>query len=297
VNRVAITGGTGLIGRALTASLVADGVAVIQIGRRASSDIQWDFAAAFPANALDGVDAVVNLAGEPIGKRWTRSRRRAIRESRVRPTEILARTLAALPRRPAVMVSGSAMGIYGDRGDDRLTESSAPGSDYLAELARDWENATRVAADAGIRVVQLRTALVLSRDGGALPRILLPFRLGVGGSIGDGRQWMSWIGLHDLTRAIRFAMASRISGPVNVAAPHPVPNREFTRALSTILSRPALFPVPGLALKAAFGEMAEATILASQRLVPEKLLAHGFTFDDADVETALHRALGTARRR
>lgn len=298
VDRVAITGATGLVGRALTKSLVADGSSVIRIGRGTTADIRWDFVNSFPKpQAFDGVAAVVHLAGEPIGRRWTAARRRAIRESRVHPTEILARTLAGLRSPPPVLVSGSAMGVYGDRGDERLTEASSPGSDYLASVARDWENATSSAAHAGIRVVLLRTALVLSRDGGALARMVPLFRVGLGGPLGSGRQWMSWIGLHDLIRAIRLAIGGTIRGPMNASSPNPVTNADFTRALGAVLSRPAIIPVPSFALKVVFGEMAEATLLASQRMLPERLLKAGFTFDDADVEAALRRALRTEKSR
>jgi uncharacterized protein (TIGR01777 family) len=235
------------------------------------------------------LDAVVNLAGAPIAERWTSARRRAIRESRLNATTTLVSAIAALPVRPAVLVSGSAVGYYGaDRGDEMLDEDSASGTDYLAEVAREWERATSPAGEAGIRVVTIRTGIVLGEDGGALARMLLPFRLGVGGRIGSGRQWMSWISLEDAVRAIRHAIdESSVSGAMNLVAPEPVRNREFARTLGRVLARPSFFPVPAHALELIFGDMARATILASQRVVPKKLAGAGFEFRHPRLEAAL----------
>jgi uncharacterized protein (TIGR01777 family) len=290
---VAISGATGLIGRALVARLRARNVRVRRLVRTARADapddIVWDpMRGTLAPHDLEGADAVVHLAGEPIAQRWTDARKRAIRESRVRGTELVARTLAALERRPRVLLSGSAVGIYGDRGDEPLDEESAPGTDFLSGIAREWESASSSAVDAGVRVVLLRTGIVLSPHGGALERLLLPFRLGVGGPIGGGRQWMSWISLDDHVRAMEHAMATTgLHGPVNLVAPNPVTNAEFAATLGRVLARPALVPVPALALELAFGEMARATILAGQRALPKSLLRSGFTFAHPTLEQAL----------
>jgi uncharacterized protein (TIGR01777 family) len=240
------------------------------------------------------MDAVVHLAGARIDVRWTRACRLAIRESRVQSTRLLSRVMSGLPRKPAVFVCGSAVGYYGDRGDEELTEESAPGAGFLAAVVREWEEAAREASVAGIRVVNIRTGVVLSGKGGMLRRLLLPFRFGLGGPIGGGDQWMSWVGLHDHVRAVRLVLASDISGPVNVVAPNPVTNRIFVQALGRALSRPAFIPLPALALRIAYGQMAQETILASQRALPGRLSRAGFVFETPEVEGALRREL-TAR--
>jgi uncharacterized protein (TIGR01777 family) len=289
---VAISGATGLIGSALAARLRARNVRVRRLVRtRAQSpdDILWDpmRGVLSPAD-LEGADAVVHLAGEPLAHRWTEARKRAIRESRVRGTELVARTIAALDHRPRVLLSGSAIGIYGDRGDEPLDEESALGSDFLAGVTREWEAASVAAADAGVRVVLLRTGIVLSPNGGALERLLLPFRLGVGGPIGSGRQWMSWISLDDHVRAMEHALATTgMHGPVNLVSPNPVTNAEFAATLGRVLSRPALVPAPAFALELAYGEMARATILAGQRVLPKALLRSEFHFAHPTLEQAL----------
>jgi hypothetical protein len=238
--------------------------------------------------ALAGIDAVVHLAGEPIAQRWTSARKEAIRESRVRGTELLARTIAGMDRRPNVLLSGSAVGYYGDRGDEILDEQSAPGSDFLAGVVREWEDATRLATDAGVRVVRLRSGVVLSPRGGALERLLVPFRLGIGGPIGSGDQWMSWISLHDQLRAIEYALTSTtLTGAVNLVAPNPVTNAQFAATLGRVLTRPALVPVPGFALELLYGEMARATILSGQRVLPKALVRSGFEFVHSTLEQAL----------
>jgi len=290
---IAITGASGMIGRALVDRLRQNGKRVRRLMRspdRASSDdIIWDPArGTLDPRALEGAEAVVNLAGEPIAQRWTGARREAIRESRVRGTELLSRAIAALDRKPSVLLSGSAVGYYGDRGDESVDEESASGTDFLAGVARDWESAAVAAQDAGVRVVLLRTGIVLAPHGGALERLLPPFRLGVGGPIGSGRQWMSWIALDDHLRAMEHAIATDgLHGPVNLVAPNPVTNAEFAATLGRVLGRPALVPVPSFALELLYGEMARTTILAGQRVLPKKLLRSGFHFAHPSLEEAL----------
>jgi uncharacterized protein len=290
---VAITGASGLIGRALLARLRLNGTRVRRIVRApdpdSPDDIVWDpMRGMLQPRDLEGVETVVHLAGEPIAQRWTGARREAIRESRVRGTELLARALAALDRKPTVLLSGSAVGYYGDRGDDAVNEESPPGTDFLAGVAREWEQATGAAKDAGIRVVLLRTGIVLSPRGGALERLLPLFRLGVGGPIGTGRQWMSWIALEDHLRAMEHAIATTgLHGPVNLVAPNPVTNAEFAATLGRVLGRPALVSVPSFALELLYGEMARATILAGQRVLPNALLRNGFHFAHPTLEEAL----------
>ena len=294
-----ISGATGFIGSALTRSLAADGHRVVRLTRRRSSaetDIQWD-----PERRKLDVDriarvqpdVVINLAGEPIAQRWSGDRKTRIASSRVNATEDLAAAIAKLPVKPSVFVSGSAIGIYGaDRGDEELDEQADCGSDFLANTAAAWERATQKASDYGVRVVTSRTGIVLGEDGGALAKMLLPFRLGVGGRIGSGHQWMSWISLTDHVSALRFmADTASLGGAVNLVAPNPVRNGEFAKVLGRVLHRPAPFPVPALALKMVFGDMAHATILASQRVIPKKLAGAGFTFRHPRLEDALRYEL------
>jgi uncharacterized protein (TIGR01777 family) len=290
-----ISGASGFVGSRLTSLLEVDGHRVIRLTRRAragSSDIRWDpESGAIDQLAIAGArpDVVVNLAGEPIAQRWTADRRRRIRDSRVTGTTALSVAIAALTARPRAFISGSAIGWYGaHRGDETLDESSAAGKDWLAEIAAEWERSAAPAADAGIRTVLSRTGIVLGQDGGALQRMLPPFQLGAGGRIGSGRQWMSWISLEDMARGILFlADSAAVSGAVNLVAPHPVQNSEFARTLGAVLHRPALVPVPALALKFAFGRMAEDTILASQRVLPKKIAGAGFEFRHPRLEEAL----------
>jgi uncharacterized protein (TIGR01777 family) len=234
-------------------------------------------------------DAVINLAGEPIAQRWTPQRRKRIRDSRVNGTTVLASALAGLADKPRVLISGSAIGYYGAHRDDEvLDEDSTPGSDFLAQTAREWEQATAPAAEAGIRVVTARTGLVIGKQGGVLARMLPPFKLGVGGRLGSGLQWMSWIALDDIVRAFRFlAETAPVRGPVNLVAPEPVQNREFTNVLARVLRRPAVFPVPSTVLELVFGTMADNTILASQRVVPKRLAGAGFQFRHPRLDDAL----------
>jgi uncharacterized protein (TIGR01777 family) len=289
-----VTGATGLIGSALTRLLRRDGITVLTVGRGANSDVQWSpDRDELDAKLLEGLDAVVHLAGARIDVRWTQRQRHEIRDSRVRSTQLLARTLAGLSSKPPVFVCGSAVGFYGDRGNEILTEESAGGDGFLAGVVREWEAATRFALDAGIRVVNIRTGVVISGNGGMLSRLLTPFKLGLGGPIAGGAQWMSWIALPDHVRAVKFAFTSPLTGPVNLVSPVPVTNADFMRALGRVLSRPAVIPLPGIALRAAFGQMAEETILTSQRAVPARLQDASFSFEEPDIERALHSELAS----
>lgn len=287
-----------MIGSALATSLQADGHAVTRLVRREArgpEEARWDPQGdTIDAEALEGLDAVVHLAGPSIGgQRWTPEYKRLLRDSRVLGTGLVARTLAGLARPPAVLVSGSAVGYYGDRGDEILTEESSPGTGFLADLVQQWEEAAAPAVQAGIRVVHPRTGIVQSAKGGALERMLLPFKFGIGGRLGSGRQWFSWIALDDEVRALRFLIDDgRLRGPVNLTAPNPVTNGEFTKALGRVLHRPTFMPVPTAALYALLGrQLVDETILAGQRVHPAALEAAGFTWRYADVEPALVRAL------
>jgi uncharacterized protein len=300
--RVAITGASGLLGSALATQLRNDNVTVHRLRRGAravSPDIAWSpESGALDLAALEGVDAIVNLAGEPIAERWTAERKAAIRESRIASTSLLARTLTRLKRPPRVLLSGSAIGIYGSRGDEVLDEQSAPGSDFLAETAIAWEQAASPARDAGARVVLLRTGIVLSRSGGALSKMLTPFRFGLGGRIGSGKQWMSWISLRDWVSAALYLLnASAFDGPVNLVSPSAVSNAEFTKSLAHVLGRPTLGIVPAALVNLVFGEMGRATLLASQRVEPKRLLQEGFEFAHPTLEQALRAELSGDRAR
>jgi uncharacterized protein (TIGR01777 family) len=299
---VAITGASGLVGSALVPFLTTGGHAVLRLVRHAPAgpgEAAWDPERGLvdPA-ALDGVDAVVHLAGENIaGGRWTEARKKRLRSSRLGPTRRLAEGLAAMPRPPKVLVSSSAVGYYGDRGDAWVTEASPPADDFLGRLAADWEQATEPAARAGIRVVNVRTGIVLSPAGGALGKMLTPFKAGVGGVLGPGTQYMSWIAMDDLLGAIHHALVTQgVSGPLNAVAPTPVTNAEFTKTLARVLARPAIAPVPAFALRLLFGEMADAALLSSTRARPERLLATGYRFRFTELESALRHALGRAKR-
>ena len=266
--------------------------------RRAAGpgEIAWDPAAgSLDPAALEGADAVVHLSGENVGARWTTERKARIRSSRVASTRLLSEALAGLQRPPEVLVSASAVGIYGDRGDEVLTEESPPGDpdrDFLVAVTREWERAAEPARVEGIRVVHPRFGVVLSPSGGALRKMLLPFRLGLGARLGTGTQWMSWISIDDAVEAVHQALVDDgLEGPVNATSPEPVTNRDFTRTLGRLLSRPALFAVPGWALRLALGEMAEGTILSSTRAVPARLLQAGYRFCHPDLESALRHVL------
>jgi uncharacterized protein (TIGR01777 family) len=295
---VLVTGSHGLIGSALIPKLRADGARVLRLVRGApegSDDVRWDpTAGTIDAAGLEGVDAVVHLAGAGIGeKKWTPERKRLIRESRTEATDLLARTLAALVRPPAVLVSGSAVGYYGNRGDAVLTEESAPGDDFTAQVCVAWEAATAPVAEAGTRVVTIRTGIVLAAHGGALHQMLLPFRLGLGGRLGSGEQYLSWIALDDHVDAVRHLLATEsVRGPVNLTAPNPVTNAQFTRSLGGALHRPTLLPTPLLPLKAIYGsELVQHLLVEGQRVVPAALAASGFAFTYPEIDSALRAVL------
>jgi uncharacterized protein len=296
---VAVSGSTGLVGAALVPFLTTGGHRVSRLVRStaASNDgaVQWNpTAGTIDAAALEGVDAVVHLAGESVaGARWTDAVKARILDSRTRGTTLLAQTLAGLRRPPRVWVSASAIGYYGDRSDEELREDSGGGSGFLADVCRQWEAATKSAADAGIRVVHLRIGIVLSPAGGALKAMLVPFKLGAGGRIGSGTQYMSWISIDDLLGAILHALRSdTVTGAVNAVAPHAVTNAEFTRVLGHVLRRPTLFPVPAVAARLAFGAGADEMLLASARVQPARLQATGYAFRHDTLEAALRHGLG-----
>ena len=293
--RVLVTGASGLVGSALLPVLRQAGheaIALVRRPARSAAELQWDPVTPSPA-LFAGADAVVHLSGESIAAgRWTAAHKAAIFGSRVISTQTVAASMAAASPRPRVLVSASAVGFYGNRGEETLDESSSSGGGFLAEVARQWEAATEAAAQAGVRVVPLRIGMVLSGAGGALPRMLKPFRLGVGGRIGDGRQWMSWIALDDLVALILHVLATdSVRGPVNAVSPNPVSNAEFTRALGRVLHRPTVFPVPAFVVRAAFGEMGTELLLASNRALPRAALASGFRFRHEELREALEWAL------
>jgi len=294
---VVVTGSSGLIGTALRPVLEAAGHRMVPMVRSQGGGeaLQWDPAQGrIDAGGLEGVGAVVNLAGESIGaKRWNEDQKARVKDSRVRGTTLLAETLAKLNRPPKVLVSGSAVGYYGDRGDEVLTESSRSGDGFLAEVCRAWEGAADPAREAGIRVSHIRTGIVLSGRGGALARMLRPFKLGVGGKLGTGGQWMSWIALDDEVGAIVHLLGDGApAGAVNLTAPNPATNTDFTKALGAALGRPTVLPVPRIGLKLLLGgAMAEELLLAGQRALPTRLLDSGYTFTHPDLADALEVAL------
>jgi uncharacterized protein (TIGR01777 family) len=296
---IAVTGASGLVGSALVPFLRGQGHRVLTISRRprGPDQIGWDpDRGQLDPSALEGLDATVHLAGEPIGVRWTAARKRRILESRVRGTRLLAETLARLARPPRVLVSASGVGIYGNRGDTIVTEDTLPSEaapDFLVEVAREWEAATQPARAAGIRVVHLRLGMVLSPAGGALGRMLPLFRSGFGGPLGSGRQWVSWVAIDDVMGAVAHAlMTGDLNGPVNVTAPEPVTNRVLAKTLGRVLGRPALLPAPAAALRLVFGEMADAALLGSQRALPVRLLGSAYRFRFPSLEPALRSLLG-----
>jgi hypothetical protein len=294
--RIAISGASGFVGRRLLKTLAAGGHSLQVLSRHAGMNMPagvkvfpWDPAKGEPpVESLRDVDAVVHLAGEPVAQRWNDAVKARIRDSRVVGTANLVRALARLPHKPGVLVSSSAIGYYGSRGDEALTESSTAGGDFLAEVCAGWERSAAEAEALGVRVVSIRTGHVLDPRGGLLKRILLPFRLGLGGRLGNGRQWTSWIHLEDLANLFQFAIDNPVSGALNGVAPSPVTNAGFTRALAAALHRPAIFPVPKLALRVLFGEMAEV-ILSSQRVLPERPRTSGFVFRYPELTPALEQ--------
>ncbi len=303
--KILISGSSGFVGTALVEALGREGHTVCRLVRPQSAQpgsqpagaVRWDpLAGELDSAAAEGSQAVVNLAGASIAEgRWSDARKRVLRSSRVDTTRQLVSALARLSQPPEVFVSASAIGYYGDRGDEELTEQSAPGSDFLAALARDWEAEAARPAQFGARVVTLRFGLILAGHGGALPRMLTPFRLGLGGRVGSGKQWMSWVTLEEVVRIIRYALATpALRGPVNAVAPHPVRNAEFTALLGSVLRRPTLFPAPAIALRLSLGEMAEALLLSSQRVLPRKLEEAGYSFQQPELRTSLVALLGRA---
>lgn len=295
---VAVTGSSGLVGTALVESLEKCDHLVRRLVRRAVRDddheIHWDPAVGeIDANELNGVDAVVHLAGEGLADhRWSDAFKAKIRDSRLQGTRLLCETLAGLSSKPDVLCSASAVGYYGDRGAEWMDETSPPGDGFLAEVCRDWEAATAPARDAGIRVVNLRLGVVLSREGGALAKMLMPFKLGLGGVLGSGRQYLSWIARDDLVAAIQYALEDKgMAGPVNAVAPEPATNREFTKALGRMLGRPTVMAMPAFAARLAFGEMADEMLLSGARVAPRVLCASGFTFEYPQLEAALRHEL------
>lgn len=293
--RVVVGGASGLIGSALVPHLRADGHEVVRLVRRepgGPDESRWDpTTGALDVAALGQVDAIVNLSGEDIGQRWTEARKREILDSRVQATSLLARTAAALDPRPGAFLSASAIGVYGDRGDEVLTEESEEGTGFLPDVVRAWEAAADPAREAGIRVVSLRQSPVISEHGGALERMLRPFKLGVGGRLGSGAQWFSWIELGDLVRAYAHVLGDDADGVVNLTAPNPVTNEQFTKALGKALRRPTVLPVPGVAIRTLFGEMGQRMLLEGQRVLPARLLESGFAFSAPTIDVGLERAL------
>jgi uncharacterized protein len=296
--KILISGSHGLVGKALLDSLVEDSHEMVRLVRSGHTlgafEVEWHpNQGRIDAQHLEAFDAVFHLAGESIASgRWTDEKKRAIRESRTKGTRLLSETLAKLSRPPSVFISASAIGYYGNRGDEELTEKSSPGDDFLASVCVEWEEATRPAAEKGIRTVLARFGIILDREGGALAKMLTPFRMGIGGRVGDGRQWMSWIALDDVINALKFLLLdSAVRGPVNIVAPNPVTNAEFTKTLGRVLSRPTFFPIPAFGARLAFGEMADALLLSSQRVEPAVLEERGFAPYWPRLEPALQHLL------
>ncbi len=293
--KVLVSGASGPVGKALLPAFERRGYQISRLVRSSpigANQIFWDPTQPLSPESVSGFEAVVHLAGESIVGRWNAAKKAAIRESRVLGTQHLAEALANAPQPPRVLVSASAVGYYGDRGQESLREQSPAGKGFLADVCREWEAATEAASHAGIRVVQVRIGMVLSPKGGALQAMLTPFRLGVGGKIGSGRQWWSWIDVHDLAEAIvHIAENEVLRGPVNGVSPNAVTNLEFTRTLASVLSRPAIFPLPAFAARLALGEMADELLLASQHIEPVRLQASGFQFRYADLAASLRANL------
>ena len=297
--KILITGSTGLVGAALCRELKSAGQTVCRLVRPETNagalhgsdgfDVKWDPATGELGGAAVGADALVNLGGASVAdQRWTPERKKVLRSSRVDTTRALVTALSKMAARPRVFISASAIGYYGNRGDEILSEDSTPGNDFLSDIAKEWEAEASKAEVLGIRVVLARIGIVLAKNGGALPQMARPFRLGVGGKIGSGRQWMSWISLADVVAILKFCLENgAVRGAVNLVSPHPVRNAEFTSALAKALHRPALFPAPPFALRLAMGEMADALLLSSQRVVPARLEKLGYRFLDSDLSGTL----------
>lgn len=300
MSRILVSGASGLIGRALVPSFEGGNAEIVRLVRgraQSASEISWDPMVELPPAAVSGCDTVIHLAGESVVGRWTAEKKKAIRDSRVLGTRNLATALARCEIKPRMLVCASAIGFYGDRGDEILREASSAGRGFLPEVCGEWEQASRIATEAGVPTVNIRFGLVLSAKGGALAKMLTAFRLGLGGRMGSGRQWMSWIHVDDIVKAIHHALgtesgASRLIGPVNLVAPNAVRNAEFTQVLASVLKRPAFFPVPEFGLRLAFGEeAAREMLLASARVAPEKLLSGGYRFRFPELRPALENLL------
>jgi uncharacterized protein (TIGR01777 family) len=302
--KILVAGSSGLVGTALVRALVKDGHTVCRLVRPGTVvknemndgfQVAWNPATGELGGAGVGADAVVNLAGASIADgRWSPARKAVLRSSRIDTTRALVDALAKMNARPRVLVSASATGFYGNRGDELLTEESLPGNDFLSSLAREWEAEALKTEAIGIRVVLARFGIILARDGGALPRMMLAFRYFAGGKIGSGQQWMSWISLADVIEILRFALEhGKVRGPINVISPEPMQNAEFTRTLASVMRRPALFPAPAFALRLALGEMADALLLSSQRVLPQNLEKLGYHFLHADLKSALAAIVST----
>ncbi len=311
--KILVTGSSGLVGTALVSALARAGHTVCRLvrpqsaastGEKEGFAVSWNPATGELGGAGVGADAVVNLAGASIADgRWTTQRKELLRSSRIDTTRALVVALAKMNARPSVLVSASAIGIYGDRGDETLTEESKPGTDFLAALAEEWEAEALKAEALGIRVVLARFGIILAREGGALPKMMLPFKFGAGGKLASGKQWMSWVMLEDVVAILRFAIENAsvrsagsvapFSGAINIVSPQPLQNAEFTRVLAKVLHRPALFPAPAFALRLALGEMADALLLSSQRVLPNALEKSGYRFLHSDLSAALKNLIKT----
>jgi uncharacterized protein len=297
--KVLITGASGLIGTALQKSFEEKGYEMLLASRSEPKDknqIKWSMDTGFADDdlpRLEGLDAVIHLAGENVsGLRWTDEKKKAIRDSRVFGTRTMIEAFAKLEKKPKVFITGSAIGFYGDRDDDEMTETSAAGDTFLAKVCKEWEAESRRAEDMGIRTVLLRTGIVLSKDGGALATMLTPFKLGVGGVVGSGQQWMSWVSLDDVVAIINFALENEsLRGAINAASPNPVTNEEFTKTLGSVLYRPTFLPLPEFAVNLVFGEMGDALLLASTRVIPKRLVDAGYEFKYTDLKTAIEHAV------
>ena len=303
--KILVTGATGLVGTALVAALAREGHTVCRLVRSGTKstggtvgtfDVPWDPETGSLGGAAVGAEAVVNLGGASIAAgRWTNLRKKLLRSSRVDSTRALVAALKKMNAKSDVLVSASAVGFYGNRGDEILTEESAPGNDFLGNLARDWEAESLRAEEFGTRVVLARFGIILASQGGALPEMMLPFKFGVGGRIGDGKQWMSWVTLEDVVAILRLALIKReLRGPINVVGPEPVRNADFAKELAKAMRRPAIFPAPAVALRLAMGEMADALLLSSHRAVPQKLTREGYSFASRNLEDALEAVLSYA---
>lgn len=296
--KILITGSTGLIGQALQRSFAEKGYEMLLASRKEPEDashIQWSVEHGFAdPDKLEGVDVVIHLVGENVsGLRWTEEKKRAIRESRVLGTRNVVDAISHLNARPKLLIAASAIGFYGERGDEEMTESSPAGDNFLAGVCKEWEAEARRAEDAGIRTVLLRTGIVLSKDGGALATMLTPFKLGVGGVVGSGKQWMSWISLDDEIAVINFAIENEnLRGAVNAVSPNPVTNHDFTKTLGEVLYRPTILPLPEFAVSMIFGEMGDALLLASTKVMPKRLEDAGFEFKYPDLKPAIEHAVG-----